>query len=100
MAADPPLSRLVLVATRVRSKATDVVDVWRCLEVAYAAGAGRGEFRDGIPAEAAVIVRSLFDRREGAGMNALVTEQGLSDVAADERFTRLRALIARVFGTG
>lgn len=87
-------------ASRVRDKPTDVVDVWRCLEVAYAAGTDAAAFVEGEAAEAARIVRSLFDRRDGAGMSALVGEQGLSEAAADERFTRIRALIQRVLLLG
>jgi len=45
------------------------------------------------------IIRALFDERDGAGMTALVAEQRLSDRAGDERFTRVRALMARVLGT-
>lgn len=85
-------------ATRVRNKATDVVDVWRCLEVAFAAGVGPHEFTDGDRAEAAAHIRALFDRRDGPGMRALESEQRLSSAAADGRFTRLRALMARILG--
>jgi hypothetical protein len=85
-------------ATRVRHRATDVVDVWRCLEVAFAAGLRPDDFAEGIPAEAAAIVRRMFERREGTGMAALIEEQRLSADAADARYTRLRALIARVLG--
>lgn len=83
-------------ATRVRNKGTDVVDVWRCLEVAFAADVDPHEFAEGDRAEAATQVRVLFERRDGPGMRALEVEQRLSGAAADERFTRLRALIARV----
>ncbi|MGE3835133.1 MAG: hypothetical protein AB7H43_10140 [Acidimicrobiia bacterium] len=85
-------------ATRVRNKDTDVVDVWRCLEVAFAAGVNSHEFAEGDRAEAAAHVRALFERRDGAGMRALEAEQRLSGAAADERFTRLRALTERVLG--
>lgn len=93
------VSALVLksLATRSRVKATDVVDVWRCMEVAFAAGIGPQDFTEEIPAQSAAVVRKLFARRDGAGMAALA-EQGLSDQVADERFTRLQALIARVLG--
>lgn len=94
------VSALVLkaLATRVRDKATDVVDVWRCLEVAFAAGTSPLEFAEGDRAQAAKHIRSLFDTRDGPGMQALESEQSLSRVAGDERFTRLRALIARILG--
>jgi hypothetical protein len=85
-------------ATRVRNKDTDVVDVWRCLEVAFAAGVDSHEFAEGDRAEAAAHVRALFERRDGRGMRALEAEQRLSGAAADERFTRLRALIGRTLG--
>ena len=87
-------------ATQMRSKATDVVDLWRCLEVAFAAGIRPDAFEPGDPAEAAGIVRAQFDHREGAGMTAIVDEQKLSAEAADQRFTRIRALIGRVLGAG
>jgi hypothetical protein len=83
-------------ASRVRDKPTDVVDLWRCLEVAYAAGTGAESFIEGEAADAARIIRALFDRRDGAGMSALRDEQRLSAGAGDERFTRIRALIQRV----
>jgi hypothetical protein len=96
------VSALVLkcLATRVRAKATDVVDIWRCLEVAFAAGVGPQSFTQGMAAESADIIRGLFIRPDGPGMTALVREQRLSDQAADERFTRIRALIARVIEPG
>lgn len=87
-------------ASQVRDKPTDVVDLGRCLEVAYAASTEAEAFVEGEAAEAARIVRALFDRRDGAGMSALVGEQRLSENAADERFTRIRALIQRVFPLG
>ncbi len=86
-------------ATGVRNKDTDVVDVWRCLEVAFAAGVAPHEFADGDQAVAAARIRALFDRRDGPGMRALESEQQLSSAAAAARFTRLRALVARILGT-
>jgi hypothetical protein len=83
-------------ASRVRDRPTDVVDLWRCLEVAYAAGTDSAAFAEGETAQGARIVRALFDRRDGAGMSALVGEQRLARSAADERFTRIRALVQRV----
>jgi len=85
-------------ATQVRQKATDAVDLWRCLEVAFAAGVEPSEFNDEVPAKAAAIVRALFHLRDGRGMAALIKEQRLSHEAADARFTHIRALIAKVLG--
>jgi hypothetical protein len=94
------VSALVLksLATRTRAKATDTTDIWRCLEIAFAAAVTPPDFTRGVRAEAADIIRALFARRNGAGMAALADEQRLSDQAADQRFTRVRALIARVTG--
>jgi hypothetical protein len=94
------VSALVLksLATRTRAKATDTTDIWRCLEIAFAAAVTPPDFTRGVRAEAADIIRALFARRDGAGMAALADEQRLSDQAADQRFTRVRALIARVVG--
>lgn len=87
-------------ASQVREKPTDVVDLWRCLEIAYAAGTDEAAFVEGEAAEAAHIVQALFDDRNGTGMSALVSEQSLAETAADERFTRIRALIQRVLPFG
>jgi hypothetical protein len=94
------LSALVLksLATRVRSRDTDIGDVWRCLEIAFAAGVAPADFASGVRAESAEVVRALFASRHGAPMTALAAEQHLSIQGADERFTRIRALITRVIG--
>lgn len=83
-------------ASQVRDKPTDIVDLWRCLEVSFVAGTDSDAFAQGEAAEAARIIRALFDRRDGAGMSALVGEQRLSKAAGDERFTRIRALAQRI----
>lgn len=83
-------------ASQVRDRPTDIVDLWRCLEVAHAAGTVAESFVEGEAAEGARIIRALFDRRDGPGMSAFVGEQRLSEAAADDRFTRIRALIQRV----
>ena len=94
------LSAVVLksLATTVRSKDTDIADVWRCLEIAFAAGIRSAEFSSGTRADSAKLVRALFGRRHGVPMAALAAEQRLSAEAADKRFTRIQALIARVLG--
>lgn len=94
------VSALVLksLATRVRIKDTDIADIWRCLEIAFAAGCTPSDFTRGARPEAAAIVRELFARRQGPAMTALATEQRLSVQAADQRFTRIRALSTRILG--
>jgi hypothetical protein len=94
------ISALVLksLATTVRSKDTDTTDIWRCLEIAFAAGLGPAGFTRGVRAETAEVIRSLFGSRRGAAVAALAAEQHLSAEAADIRFTRIRALIAHLLG--
>jgi hypothetical protein len=94
------VSALVLksLATRTRVKATDTTDIWRCLEIAFADDVTPPDFTRAVRAEAADIIRALFARRDGAGMVALADERRLSAQAADQRFTRVRALIARAIG--
>jgi hypothetical protein len=93
-------SALVLkaLATTVRFKDTDLADIWRCLEIAFAAGLGPADFARGTRAEAAEIIRKLFGGRRAIAMTALAANQRLSAQAADERATRIRALIERVLG--
>jgi hypothetical protein len=95
------VSALVLkgLATKVRSKDTDIADIWRCLEIAFAAGVGPDNFASGVRAESAELIRSLFSSRRTAPVAALASGQRLSAEAADARFTRIRALIARVLGS-
>jgi hypothetical protein len=73
-------------------------DVWRCLEIALVAGLGPTDFTKGVRAESAQVIRELFGRHDGLAMVAMAAEQHPSERAADERFTRIRALIARVLG--
>jgi hypothetical protein len=95
------LSALVLksLATKVRHKDTDITDIWRCLEIAFAAGLRPADFATGVRADSAEVIRALFNSRHDAPMRALAAEQHLPPEAADERFTRIQALIARVFGS-
>lgn len=86
-------------ATRVRSRDTDIADIWRCLEIALAAGVGPENFRSGIRAESAEQIRSLF-RSRSPHMTGLTSGRGISPEATDARLTRVRALISRVLGSG
>lgn len=83
-------------ATRVRMKPTDVIDVWRCLEICFAARVNTAAFRSGTAAEGAAIIRKLFDGRDSTGIRTLAEQQRLSPDAADQRCTRIRALVARL----
>jgi len=95
------VSALVLkgLATRARSKDTDIADIWRCLEIAFAAGLGPENFASGVRAESAEVIRSLFNSRRNAPMTALAAGQRLSAEDTDARLTRIRALIGRVLGS-
>jgi hypothetical protein len=95
------VSALVLKAQaiRVRSKDTDIADIWRCLEIAFAAGVGPENFASGVRAESAELIRSLFRNRRNAPITAVSLGQRLSAEAADGRLTRIRALISRVLGS-
>jgi hypothetical protein len=94
------VSALVLkaLATGVRGKASDIADIWRCLEIGLAAGVQLQDFSHGDRREAAEIIRRLFARRDAPGMTALAGELGLSGQAADQRATRIRALVTRIVG--
>ena len=100
LAVSDEVSAIVLkaLATSVRSKATDVVDLWRCLEIGYAARLDPTQFDDDESTRAAVVVRKLFAERGGFGMSSVTVELGLTSRAADERFTRISALVDRVLG--
>jgi len=82
-------------ATTIRIKPTDIVDIWRCLEICLTAGIDATAFSHGTPADAAVIIRGLFGKN-GPGMQALTDQQRLSKDAADRRYTWVRALMARL----
>ena len=83
-------------ASQVRDKPTDVVDLWRCLEVAYAAARTRRRSSTARPPR----LRASFGRCSTA-VTALAcrrswTNSACRTTAADERFTRIRALVQRV----
>jgi len=105
------LSALVLkgLATRVRFKDTDVADVWRCLEIALAAGLGPEDFARGARKVSAEVIRGLFSSRHGTPMAALAAAQRpfsqsrrqalYADTSADRTCTRTD-LNAAVSGGG
>jgi hypothetical protein len=53
-------------ATTVRIKPTDIIDIWRCLEICLAAGTDTTAFRRGTPADAAVIIGNSSPRTDSA----------------------------------
>jgi hypothetical protein len=55
-------------------KPTDILDVWRCLEICFAAQVEAAAFSRGAAAEGAAIIRDLFNRLDGPGMRALIDQ--------------------------
>jgi hypothetical protein len=92
------LSALVLkvMAWRVRGAMKDAVDVWRCCEIALAAGVD-GSALGGKTGDA---VREALQRgvhgRDGPIVSAIVALRHLSPEAGDGLHTRLRALVHRI----
>jgi len=99
--ADEP-SALVLkaYATKARYRPTDHSDVWRCLEIASAAGVKPEEFTEEEMARGAAIARSNFAEKDGIGMSAIEDDLHLSAAAKIQIYTRIRALADRVLGVG
>jgi hypothetical protein len=95
------VSALVLkgLATTVRAKDTDITDIWRCLEIAYAAGISPADFARSAKADGAAVIRRLFGNRNAPAMTALAAQQRLSAEATDQRYTRIRATRWRCTGT-
>jgi hypothetical protein len=56
-------------ATEVRTKGTDVVDLWRCLEVGFAAGITPDDFGGEISERSVNRIRSIFSLRDGIGLS-------------------------------
>lgn len=68
---EPSALVLKAFATRARHKPTDHADVWRCLEIAHAAGVTPYVFTDSNEmSDGADLVRALFADRHGPGMSA------------------------------
>lgn len=96
---EPSALVLKAFATRARYKPTDHTDVWRCLEIAHTAGITPDDFATSAEmSDGAQLVRSLYSDRHGPGMSAMTEDQGLSETAADQRYTRIRALIDEILG--
>ena len=94
---EPSALVLKAFAARTRRKPTDYADVWRCLEIAYAARVQPSDFAASPEmSEGLSFVRTLFKERDGEAMSSLAQSQRLSREAADQLHTRIRALIAAV----
>ena len=81
-----------------RGAARDAVDLWRTLEVAFAASVSPNEFSEEAGVKSAEIATRSFANISSDAMKAITSAQGLSDEAAQQRHTRIQALLQRVFG--
>ncbi len=91
-------SALILktMAWDVRRAGKDAVDVWRCLEVAYAAGLTPHDMGSNDGARAITILENSFGSEKSEGVVALATTQRLHAREMTEWATRIRALAARL----
>lgn len=89
---------LKALAWRQRSASKDAVDLWRTLEVAAVAGVSRSDFENATGEIVVEITRQAFEKVNDGAMKALASAQRLNNDAAQERHTRIQALLQRVFG--
>ncbi|HTK15537.1 MAG TPA: hypothetical protein VL769_04020 [Acidimicrobiia bacterium] len=87
---------LKALAWNARAEQRDATDIWRCLEIANAAGLRIKDFKGSESATATETVRCAFEQRDSAGMAAIENANNLRSEGADRRFTRISALIERV----
>ncbi|MGH8512677.1 MAG: nucleotidyl transferase AbiEii/AbiGii toxin family protein [Gammaproteobacteria bacterium] len=78
-----------------RSAAKDAVDIWRLLEVSFAAGLGPVDFKRAWSG-ADEVLADAFSVIEDPAMKAIAAAGPLNDEARRERHTRIRALIQRL----
>lgn len=81
-----------------RGASKDAVDLWRTLEVALAADVSPDEFSSGTEAKSAEVARRSFEKVDEGAMKAITSAQRLSRQAAQQRHTRIQALLRGVFG--
>jgi len=89
---------LKALAWQQRAASKDAVDLWRTLEVAAVAGVSIGAFAGDSGKRAEEIARQSFQRVNDGAMKAITSAQRLGEDAAQQRHTRIQALLQRVFG--
>ncbi len=89
---------LKALAWRQRAATKDAVDMWRTLEVAFAAGLKPEDFQGSWSSADQVLVEA-FAKPDGAAMKAIAASGSLSASASQQRHTRIRALILRFVDT-
>lgn len=80
--------------TQVRSKDSDAVDVWRCLEVCRSAGIKNVDFGSEAVAVDRILRRDFTSN--GSGTKSVIAAQSLNAEQAAKRSTRLTALVNEV----
>jgi hypothetical protein len=93
----PDESRTLVLKTlawRARMQAKDAVDLWRCLEICFVAGAKPSDFSQDIAARTTLL--QAFSRLKGHAMQQITDSGKLSTQAATKRWTRIRALVANL----
>lgn len=95
-------SALILktLAWDIRHKDTDAADIWRCLEVADAAGVQPSAFESDDGQKVRALLGQEFAQAAGAVMKNIRAYYQLSPDETTRRRTRIRALLGRVFGSG
>ena len=83
---------------RRRGATNDAIDLWRTLEVAAVAEVTPADFSNGAAAQAAEIAKHSFEKIDEGAMKAIASAQRLSGEAAQQRHTRIQALLRRVIG--
>lgn len=79
-----------------RSAGKDAVDVWRCFEIMYRAGISVGGESEKELLQAKVAAENGFAKLSSPMMASLVEQQSLSKKAAQQRYTRIQALLKHV----
>lgn len=95
---EPAALGLKAFAWQSRAAGKDAVDLWRCLEVARAAGVQPDDVAEGRLPEAIAIVRAGFRRPDGPALRAAAKHRGMSAQATTTFATRIAALIESVAG--
>ena len=89
---------LKALAWKTRAASKDAIDLWRTLEVAAVASVSPEAFTNEPFRAAAEVARQSFEATDGGAMRAIISAQGISTEVAQQRHTRILALIRRVFG--
>jgi hypothetical protein len=91
-------SALILkaMAWNARGEGKDAIDVWRCLEIAYAASLGPEAFDSNDGRESMAIVEREFMSSASGGLRALAAAEKLSPNAIANKATRIRALVQKI----